>query len=240
MPKALQHIAIIMDGNRRWAKAQGLKILQGYEEGIKKAKDAVKYCSDESIPYLTLFAFSTENWKRPKKEIDLIQKLLTQQILEHKDFIKSQNIQLKIIGDLSPFSEELKKSYRDVCEETKDNNGLNLILAINYGGRNEISFAVKDMLKDNVNNLESFIEGMKPEDIEKYLQSSRFPPPDLLIRTGGVSRISNFYLWSSAYSELYFSTVNWPNFTEEEFKKAIDYYHASDRNFGGNNEKTSQ
>ena len=234
MPKAIQHIAIIMDGNRRWARAQGLKILQGYEEGIQKARDIVEHCFSQSIPYLTLFAFSTENWKRPKKEVDLIEKLLTQKVLEHKDFIKSHNVRLKVIGDLSPFSEDLKQAYHSACEETKDNDGLNLIVAINYGGKGEILLAVKDMLKDNSNNLESFIKNMKSEDIEKYLQSSQFPSPDLLIRTGGVSRLSNFYLWSSAYSELYFSSVNWPNFTLQEFKKAIDHYYSSDRNFGGN------
>ncbi len=242
MSKAIQHIAIIMDGNRRWAQSQGLKIFQGYEKGVQAIKDITEYCFSQSIPYLTLFTFSTENWKRPQSEVQFIEHLLTQKILKYKDFIITNNVRLKIIGDLSPFSKGLQQAYHDVCQETQDNQGLNLILAINYGGRKEILHAVKNMLIDKFQPLlnldqEKFlsqVQNLSLKDIEKNLQSYVFPPPDLLIRTGGVSRLSNFYLWSSAYSELYFSHLNWPDFTTQELQKAIDYYFSSKRNFGGN------
>ena len=241
MSKSIQHIAIIMDGNRRWARSQGLKTLQGYEKGVHVVKEVAEYCFSRSIPYLTFFAFSTENWKRPQLEVQFIEKLLTQNILKYQDFIVSNKISLKVIGDLSPFSPSLQQAYQKVCEETKNNKGLNMILAINYGGRKEIFSAVQAMLREKFSSLDPLnkeklllqIQNLSLKDMEKHLQSYAFPPPDLLIRTGGVNRLSNFYLWSSAYSELYFSNLNWPEFNSQELQKAIDSYSSSKRNFGG-------
>ena len=244
MSETIEHIAIIMDGNRRWARSQGLNIVRGYEKGVHVVQEIVEHCFSRSISYLTLFAFSTENWKRPKVEVQLIENLLTQKILKYKDFIISNNISLKVIGDLSPFSQDLQQAYHDVCQETKSNKDLNLILAINYGGRKEILHAVQNMLiekypslfKSNKENFLSQVTNLNLNDIEKHLQSYSFPPPDLLIRTGGANRLSNFYLWSSAYSELYFSDLNWPDFNSKELQKAIDYYSCLKRNFGGNSD----
>lgn len=241
MPEtSLQHIAIIMDGNRRWAQRENLTPLKGHLQGVEPIKETIRYCVNHNIPYLTLFAFSTENWKRSPDEVKGLAQLLTSSILKYLHFLISNKVRLHIIGDLKPFPTVLNKAFNKACEMTKKNQGLNLILAINYGGKKEILKGIKTLFADYhtpEKNLDqdlftSHIHNMKETDFEQHLESSAFPPPDLMIRTGGVQRLSNFYLWSSAYSEIYFSNVLWPEFNTEELKKAIAHYVSMKRRFG--------
>lgn len=233
---SLQHIAIIMDGNRRWAQRENLDPLKGHLQGVEPIKETIRYCVNHHISYLTLFAFSTENWKRSSNEVKGLSQLMTSSILKYLHFLISNKIRLHIIGDLNPFPSLLYQSFHKACVQTKDNTGLNLILAINYGGQKEILKGIKKLFsshqKKDQNNFTSHINSMKETDFEQHLESSAFPPPDLMIRTGGVQRLSNFYLWSSAYSEIYFSNVLWPEFNTEELEKAIAHYSAMKRRFG--------
>ena len=246
MVQPIKHIAIIMDGGRRWAQKRNLKIYQGHLSGVKSVQRAVKFSIKNKISYLTLFAFSTENWRRPQKEVLDISRILEESILKYSSFILSHHIRLHILGDLSPFSKSFQESFSKVCEKSQENSKLNLILAVNYGGRKEIVDAVKKLFLDfssfknqnnkieNSSNLKKkrSLQNINEEVFEKYLQSNSFPHPDLIIRTGGVKRLSNFYLWSSAYSELYFSSLLWPDFDEKEMQRAIDYYLSEKRRFG--------
>ena len=228
MPFQMKHIAIIMDGNRRWAQENGLEESQGYAKGVLSVEKIVRSCIEQQISYLTLFAFSTENWKRSQKEVEFLFSLIGHSLLKYESLIVSQKIRLQTIGDLSALPETLQKKFTSVCEQTKQNNKFHLILAINYGGRKEILSAVKKISRQSKD-----VANFQEKDFEECLQTSRFPPPDLIIRTGGVKRLSNFYLWSSAYSELYFTDVMWPDFNDQELRKAIEYYKGIDRRFGG-------
>lgn len=237
MPAPLQHIAIIMDGNRRWAQKKKLAPLKGHLQGIEPVKETIRTCVDHHIAYLTLFAFSTENWKRPSDEVQGLSQLMTSSILKYLHFLISNKIRLHIIGDLSPFPNPLCQAFKKACEQTKNNKGLNLILAINYGGQKEILKGIKKLFssyhKSEKSDLPAVrINNITEADFEQHLESSAFPPPDLMIRTGGVQRLSNFYLWSSAYSEIYFSPVLWPEFNTEELKKAMAHYSSMKRRFG--------
>lgn len=237
---SLQHIAIIMDGNRRWAQRENLAPVKGHLQGVEPIKETIRYCVDQHISYLTLFAFSTENWKRSSDEIKGLSQLMTSSILKYLHFLISNKIRLHIIGDLSPFPDKLYQSFNKACTKTKDNQGLNLILAINYGGQKEILKGIKKLFSSYQNKdkktdqslLTSYIQNLKETDFSQYLESSAFPPPDLMIRTGGVQRLSNFYLWSLAYSEIYFSNILWPEFNTKELGKAIAHYSCMKRRFG--------
>jgi len=237
---SLRHIAIIMDGNRRWAQRKNLALIKGHLQGIEPIKETVRYCVNHGIPYLTLFAFSTENWKRSPDEVKGLAQLLTSSILKYLHFLISNKIRLHIIGDLKPFPTVLHQAFKKACEKTQNNQGLNLILAVNYGGKKEILKGIKKLFasyhtpekKINEDLFASYIYSMKEVDFEKHLESGIFPPPDLMIRTGGVQRLSNFYLWSSAYSEIYFSNTLWPEFNIGELKKAITHYSSMKRRFG--------
>lgn len=234
---SLKHLAIIMDGNRRWAKKKRLAPLKGHLQGVEPVKETIRYCVDHHIPYLTLFAFSTENWKRPSDEVQGLSQLMTSSILKYLHFLISNKICLHIIGDLSPFPKALCQAFKKACEQTQNNQGLNLILAVNYGGQTEILKGIKSLFLSYCENkkldaLPSHINNITETDFTQYLESSVFPSPDLMIRTGGVQRLSNFYLWSSAYSEIYFSNVLWPEFNTEELKKAIAHYSSMKRRFG--------
>ena len=237
---SLQHIAIIMDGNRRWAQKKNLRPLKGHLQGVEPIKETIRYCIDHNISYLTLFAFSTENWKRPSQEVEGLSQLLTGSILKYLRLLLSHQVRLYIIGDLSPFPKQLEQAFHTACEKTKQNQKLNLILAVNYGGQKEILKGIKKLFfsyqspekKMDQNLFASYIQSMKERDFEQHLESSVFPPPDLMIRTGGVQRLSNFYLWSSAYSEIYFSKVLWPEFNTEELDKAVLHYSSMRRRFG--------
>ena len=233
----LKHLAIIMDGNRRWAQKKKLAPLKGHLQGVEPVKETIRYCVDHHIPYLTLFAFSTENWKRPSEEVKGLSQLMTASILKYLKFLISNKICLHIIGDLSPFPNQFCQAFKKACEQTKNNKGLNLILAMNYGGQKEILKGIKKLFSSyqasKKSESPSYIHNITEADFKKYLESSIFPSPDLMIRTGGVQRLSNFYLWSSAYSEIYFSNVLWPEFNTEELKKAIAHYFSMKRRFGG-------
>ena len=238
MSDSLQHIAIIMDGNRRWAQEKNLAPLKGHLQGVEPIKETIRYCVNHHIPYLTLFAFSTENWKRSSDEVQGLSQLMASSILKYLHFLISNKIRLHIIGDISPFPNKFCQAFKKACEQTKDNQELNLILAINYGGQKEILKGIKKLFSSYHTSQKSdlfasHINSMTKTDFEQYLESSVFPPPDLMIRTGGVQRLSNFYLWSSAYSEIYFSNVLWPEFNTEELKKAIAHYSSMKRHFGG-------
>ncbi len=227
MQNPINHLAIIMDGNGRWAQRQGLPRLKGHEMGARAAKRVVELAKDRSIGYLTLFAFSSENWGRPKEEIEGLFKLLERFIAEEVDRLKSSGICIHIIGDLSRFSSHLQDTIRLTLEKTKDNNELHLAIALNYGGRDEIIRCARRLVAD----------GASPEEVTEQtfsglLDTSFMPDPDLLIRTGGEWRISNFLLWQLAYTEIFFSDILWPDFDEKSLDEALAWYGTRQRRFG--------
>ncbi|AZV56302.1 isoprenyl transferase [Clostridium sp. AWRP] len=227
-----KHIAIIMDGNGRWAKERNLPRSMGHKAGVEAVRDIVKECSKLNIKYLTLYVFSTENWKRPKDEVSVLMKLLVQYLKKELNELNENNVIINYIGDISklpvPCQEQLIISHK----ETKTNTGLVLNLAVNYGGRNEIVRAFKLMYEDIKSK--KIKEGDINEDtISKYLYTRGMPDPDIIIRPSGEQRLSNFLLWQCAYSEFWTSNVKWPDFKKEHLYKAISDYQNRDRRFGG-------
>lgn len=225
--KLPEHIAIIMDGNGRWAKRQGLPRTAGHAAGSKKFKEIARYCNKIGIKYLTVYAFSTENWKRPKEEVDTIMNIFRDYLKDSANF-KSENIMLKFIGDRSGMPEDIVKLMEQAEFDSKDATGLKVYMAINYGGRDELVHAVRDIIN----------EGIKAEDITEDTISQRiytkdYPDPELIIRPSGEYRLSNFLIWQSAYSEFWFSNVLWPDFSPEDLEQAIDDYNNRNRRFGG-------
>ena len=229
-----KHIAIIMDGNRRWAKARGLKPNGGHKAGADNVKKIVKYAYECNLKYLTLYAFSTENWKRDKNEVSLLMKLLekfTDELLNGKE---KREIRIKIYGDISPLGRKLQDNIRKLEEATKNYDKMVLGICLNYGGRDEILRATKNIAKDLVNG------NIKDEDINEklfanHLYTTDIPDPDLIIRTSNEYRLSNFLTWQSTYSELYFpKDIMWPDFNEKQFDIAIEEYIKRNRRFGGN------
>ena len=232
LPDGFQHLAVIMDGNGRWAKKRNWPRWFGHIKGVQALRRMVDLCISLKVPYLSVFAFSTENWKRSSKEVAVIMKLMKRSLNRYKQSLHKNNIRLCVLGSMEVLDSDVQKSFDEVIEYTKDNTGLKLIVMINYGGRQEIISAVRKL----AGKLES--GSVKLEDIDEnllsgYLPSSRFPPPNLIIRTGNVSRLSNFYLWHSAYSELYISSLLWPDFNEDELLKALSFYAKTPRRFGG-------
>lgn len=229
---APNHVAIILDGNGRWAKKRLLPRKAGHVAGSKTVEQICEDAYNLGINYLTVYAFSTENWKRPQDEVDALMILLRKYL---KDCIKrstKNNMCVRVIGDISLLAEDMQQSIRELEEKTKDNTGLHFQVALNYGSRDEMIRAMKRMAADMVE------KKISPEDIEehlfeKYLDTHDIPDPDLLIRTSGEERLSNFLLWQLAYTEFYFTDVLWPDFNKEELKKAIDYYNGRDRRYGG-------
>lgn len=222
-----EHIAIVMDGNGRWAESKGLHRFQGHKKGEEVFRNVCKMTAEKGVKYLTVFAFSTENWKRPQNEVDAIMKIL-------KDFFESclelalkNSYKIRVIGDRTTLSKDLYNAIENAETNTVNNSGLSVCIAINYGGRDEIIRATNVWLKSH-RDAESF----KEEDLTDNLDVSEVPYPDLVIRTGGEIRLSNFMLWQIAYSELYFSDVLWPDFNESEFNRAIEYYANKNRRFG--------
>lgn len=219
------HVAIIMDGNGRWAKKRGLPRTMGHRSGAKALKKILTHAGELGIKYLTVYAFSTENWKRPKKEVDLLMKLFGEYLKNEKNTMMKNGVRLMVSGRKDGVSKELLKEI-DVTENlTKNNNGITLNIAFNYGGRSEILDAVNKIIKDNVSEVTE-------ETFAKYLYSD-IPDPELLIRTSGELRISNFLLWQIAYSEIYISDLMWPDFDEEALEVALNTYMKRDRRFGG-------
>ena len=227
-----RHIAIIMDGNRRWAKERGLDPKLGHKEGADNLKKIAKYANQIGIEYLTVYAFSTENWKRTKEEVGTLMLLLQKYV---EDFLKDtskNNIRIKILGDTTRLNEELQKSIQKIVDATADCTGLTLNIAFNYGGRDEIVKAVKKIAKQIEN------KGIRIEDIDEDLISSSLytagqPEPDLLIRPGGEQRISNYLLWQLAYTEFLFIPKYWPDFSKEDLDEAIQIFENRNRKFGG-------
>ena len=224
-----QHIAIIMDGNGRWAKIRNENRIQGHIKAKKSVRESIEFCVEKKIKYLTLFAFSTENWKRPKLEVQALMNLLNNVISDELNTLKNQNIKLKVIGDLSPLPKKTKESLELAINETSKNKGLCLILAINYSGKWDIFNATKKILETKQKlDLANFNEKV----FEKNLSTYNIPDPELIIRTSGEERISNFYLWQAAYSELYFTDILWPNFNKNELNNAIFEFKNRNRRFG--------
>ncbi len=225
------HIAIIMDGNGRWAQKKGNPRIFGHKNGVEAVRDTVEGCAELGINYLTLYAFSTENWNRPKQEIDALMSLLVTSINKETDKLLENNIQLSAIGDLSSLPNNVAKQLDKAIEKTKYNNGLNLVLALSYSARWEISHAIKQIAKRvKQNNLS--LDEINDHTIRNYLTTKNIPDPELLIRTSGETRISNFLLWQIAYAELYFTPVLWPDFRKADLYEAIADFQCRERRFG--------
>lgn len=234
--KALKHVAIIMDGNGRWAKKHGLPRIAGHARGAEAAKTVVKAAIKNKIKYLTLFAFSTENWNRPEDEVQGLMNLLVEKIHSEREEFVNNGINLRILGDLSRFPLQIQDMIISLQRDTFYNNTLILNIALNYGGRCEIIRAVKN-ISERV--LEGKITPAQIDDMlfSQFLYTRDIPDPDLLIRTSGEMRISNFLLWQIAYTELYFTPVLWPDFDEKEFEKALLEYNSRERRFGKTSEQ---
>ena len=228
----LQHIGIIMDGNRRWAKSKGLKTIDGHKKGIDAAKIIIKAAIKKKISYLTLYAFSSENWKRAPSEIKDLMSLLRFFLSTEINALYESGVKLTILGDLSQFDEDIKQNIQKASTYNKKKFKINLIMAINYGGRLEITNAVKKICKKILNKKIKMSE-VNEKEIERNLYTQGVPDPDLIIRTGGDSRLSNFLLWQSAYAELLFFKKLWPDFTEKDFSEAVLDYKNRERRFGG-------
>ena len=227
-----QHIAIIMDGNRRWAKAKGLDAKLGHKEGAKTIEKIVRYANKIGIKYITVYAFSTENWKRTVDEVGALMLLLQNYLDDFSKKADTENIKIKVLGDITELNEGMQKSIKNAEERTKNNTGTTFAIAFNYGGRDEITKAVKEIAQ-KVKSGKIAPEEITQSTIEKHLYTSTMPDPDLLIRTSGEYRTSNFLPWQLVYSEFYFVSKYWPDFTEEDLDLAIDEYRRRNRKFGG-------
>ena len=230
MPK---HIAIIMDGNRRWAKAKGMPASYGHKEGAKALENVVRYCNKIGLEYITVYAFSTENWKRAEDEVNSLMMLLQSYLDVYSKRADTENIKVKILGDITALSEGMQKSINKCMERTKNNTGITFNIALNYGGRNEIVKAVKNISKE-VKDGKLEIENITEEVISNNLYTKGEPEPDLLIRTSGEKRLSNFLPWQLVYTEFLFIDKNWPDFNEEDIDNAIIEYQKRTRKFGAN------
>jgi undecaprenyl diphosphate synthase len=226
-----RHIAIIMDGNGRWAKEKGEDRLFGHFHGVESVRNIVEGCAELGIEYLTLYAFSTENWDRPEYEVVGLMELLVTTIRKEVESLDKNNIRLHVIGDMNMLPDYARKELNEALDITKDNTGLNLIMALSYSGRWELLNAVKsiahEVKKGNLN-----VEEIDQDILQKHLTTSAFPDPELMIRTSGEYRISNFLLYQLAYAELYFTNVRWPDFRKENLYEAILDYQGRERRFG--------
>ena len=231
-----KHLAIIMDGNGRWAKQKGMLRAFGHENGTKAVRETVETCAKLGIENLTLYAFSTENWNRPKLEVDTLMKLLISSLKGELKTLQNNDIRLNSIGNLDTLPASVKKELSEVIEKTKNNTRMTLTLALSYGSREEIVNAVRK-ISDKVKNNIISITGIDESIINQHLYTQNLPDVDLLIRTSGEHRISNFLLWQIAYAELYFTDVLWPDFKEEDLYEAIISYQKRERRFGKTSEQ---
>ena len=234
--KLPQHLAVIMDGNGRWAKQKGMFRYMGHENGTKAVRDIVEACAEINIPYLTLYAFSTENWNRPKIEVELLMKLLVNSLKKEIKTLQDNNIKLNAIGNLDALPKRARKELSDVMAKTENNERMTLTLALSYGSREEITKTIKEISLKVKNNL------ISPSDIsesliDNHLYTRNLPDVDLLIRTSGEQRISNFLLWQIAYAELYFTETLWPDYTKDHLFEAILNYQNRERRFGKTSEQ---
>ena len=232
LEKMPTHIAIIMDGNGRWAKSRFLPRTAGHKAGVETIRKVVKEADRLGIKYLTLYAFSTENWKRPKLEVDALMNLLVSYLKNEIDELHKNNVKLTAVGDFEKLPEACVRELHSAMDKTKDNTGVHLNLALNYGGRNDIREAVVELAKEYKEGKIS-LEDITEENIKKHLSTGEIPDPDLVIRTSGEQRLSNFLLWDVAYSEFYYTDIHWPDFDGEALEKAIYAYQKRDRRFGG-------
>ena len=227
-----KHVAIILDGNGRWAKSKGLPRNAGHVQGARVVEDMCEITYNMGIQYFTVYAFSTENWSRPKDEVDALMKLLRNYMVNAKKRANKNNMCVRVIGDKTGLDWDLQESIRDLEESTKNNTGLHFQIAINYGGRDEITRSVRRLSADVAEGkLEA--DSVTEETLNSYLDTAGLPDPDLLIRTCGEQRISNFLLWQLAYTEFYFCDKAWPDFNKKELERAIESYNTRNRKFGG-------
>lgn len=227
-----QHVAIILDGNGRWAKAKGLPRNYGHLEGAKTVEKICEAAWDMGVKYLTVYAFSTENWKRPKEEVDALMKLLRNYMKNCLKTASKNNMVVRVIGDKTGLDEDIREKIEELEKVSSTNTGLHFQIAINYGSRDEIVRSVRKVMEDvEAGKIEA--DQMDEAMFDSYLDTAGIPSPDLLIRTSGEQRLSNFLMWQLAYTEFYFTEVPWPAFTKEDLEKAIEKYNSRDRRFGG-------
>lgn len=234
--KLPKHVAIIMDGNGRWAKKQGLLRAAGHKRGTQGVKEAVEGCAELGVPFLTLYAFSTENWNRPKKEVSTLMNLLVSSLKKEIKTLQDNNVALHTIGNINTLPEKAQKELKEVIEKTKSNKRLRVTLALSYGGREEILKTIQEIsikVKNNIISLSEIDESL----INKHLYTHDMPDVDLLIRTSGEQRVSNFLLWQIAYAEFYFTPILWPDFKKEHLHDAIYNYQKRERRFGKTSEQ---
>jgi di-trans,poly-cis-decaprenylcistransferase len=223
----LKHIAIIMDGNRRWAKEKHLPSAMGHQKGVDSLRSTMRLFDQFGIKYLTVYAFSTENWNRKKEEVEFLMGLLAKTLLNELDDMHKENVRIRFLGDLTKLSKNLVDIVKNAENKTKDNTGVNLNIAFNYGSRDEITNALKAIVQEGLKS-----EDITEETVSNHLYTKDIPDPDLLIRTGGEKRISNYLLWQLAYSEIYVTDAYWPEFDENELSKAIVEFEQRNRRFG--------
>ena len=233
-----RHIAIIMDGNGRWAREQGQDRLYGHFHGVESVRNIVEGCAELGIEYLTLYAFSTENWDRPEYEVIGLMELLVSTIRKEVESLHKNNIKLHVIGDMNMLPEYARQELNEALDITKDNTGLNLIMALSYSGRWELLNAVKNIAFE-VKQGRLTVEAIDQDTLQRFLATSAFPDPELMIRTSGEFRISNFLLYQLAYAELYFTNVRWPDFRKDNLYEAILDYQGRERRFGKTGEQVA-
>ena len=223
----LKHIAIIMDGNRRWAKERSLPSMVGHKKGVEALKNTLRACNDFGVKYLTVYAFSTENWNRKQDEVDYLMELVAITLTNELAEMHNEGVQIRFIGDLSRFSDKLQKILANAVETTKNNTGVVLQIALNYGARDELTKAVKNIVASGIK-----AEDVTPDVISKYLYTAGVPDPDMLVRTGGEQRISNYLLWQIAYSEIFIESEFWPEFGKDLLAKSIQEFGRRQRRYG--------
>ena len=233
-----RHIAIIMDGNGRWAQKRLMPRIMGHYAGVKAVRKIVEYCGKQNIEVLSLFAFSSENWRRPQDEVSLLMELFMTTLQSEVDALDKNNIRLRIIGDKSAFPEKLQARIAAAEAQTRENTGLNLVIAANYGGRWDIAQAVQKILGD-IQSGAIAEQAITEQLISDYLVTAELPEPDLFIRSGGEERVSNFLLWQLAYTEFYFTEALWPDFDQDALQKAIDSFKGRQRRFGHTGEQVA-
>jgi undecaprenyl diphosphate synthase len=234
--KLPRHVAIIMDGNGRWAQQRGLDRIFGHQQGVKALREVIETAAELGIGYLTLYAFSTENWGRPDEEVSALMNIMVQSLNDETDTLLKNNIRLKAIGDINRLSDDVKNRLLETIEVTSSGSGLNLVVALSYSSRWEITEAARRISVD-VNNGLIKTDSITEENFERYLSTYGIPDPELMIRTSGELRISNFLLWQLAYAELFFTAKLWPDFGKDDFYSAIIEYQGRERRFGKTSEQ---
>lgn len=229
--KVPQHVTMIMDGNGRWAAQRGKERLYGHQEGIESVRACTEFAVEKGIRYLSLFAFSEENWDRPAEEVEGLMQIMLKAILNEIPTFQKNNIRFRVIGDFSRLSEKLKQEIADCMQLTENNSALDLIVFLSYSGKWDIIHAVNEFMKENV-SAKNTVPVLTAENLTRYLSTYKIPDPDLLIRTSGEQRISNYMLWQTAYTEYYFTEILWPDFRKTEFQLALDAFSQRDRRYG--------